>query len=186
MTSDVIRLSGVTVNAPDALQLARFYADITGGSAEGEATWARVTGPGGEIGFQQVADFRPPTWPDGEVPMHLHLDFLVDDLAATEARVLAAGATRFDTQPNDDHCLVYADPAGHPFCLTLWDGDRAAQSVGSTGDGSASTSPGVGTSRSPLSSAGSVSPLVESREPADAASPSSTSGVTSCSRVGYP
>jgi hypothetical protein len=45
----------------------------------------------------------------------------VDDLAATEARVLAAGATKFDHQPNSDHCFVYADPAGHPFCLTTWD-----------------------------------------------------------------
>jgi hypothetical protein len=52
--------------------------------------------------------------------MQLHLDFLVDDLAATEARVLAAGATKFDSQPNADHCLVFADPAGHPFCLTTW------------------------------------------------------------------
>ena len=50
---------------------------------------------------------------------HPHGD--VDDLAAAEARVLAAGATRYDFQPNADHCLVYADPAGHPFYLTTWD-----------------------------------------------------------------
>ena len=54
--------------------------------------------------------------------MLVHLEFLVDDLAATAARVLAAGATRFDHQPNDDHCLVFADPAGHPFCLSTWGG----------------------------------------------------------------
>jgi hypothetical protein len=52
--------------------------------------------------------------------MQMHLDFDVDDLDAAEARVLAAGATRFDFQPND-HCRVYADPAGHPFCLTTED-----------------------------------------------------------------
>ncbi|MBO0919563.1 VOC family protein [Cellulomonas sp. zg-ZUI222] len=121
MTSDAIRLSAVTLNAPDALALARFYAEITGGRVQGRAEWARVSGPGGDIEFQQVADLRPPTWPEGDTPMHIHLDFHVEDLAATEARVLAAGATRFDTQPNADHCLVYADPAGHPFCLSLWD-----------------------------------------------------------------
>jgi hypothetical protein len=22
---------------------------------------------------------------------------------------------------NPDHCLVFADPAGHPFCLSTWD-----------------------------------------------------------------
>ena len=52
----------------------------------------------------------------------MHLDFLVTDRAATEARVLAAGATKLDFQPNSGQCFVYADPAGHPFCLTTWDG----------------------------------------------------------------
>jgi Glyoxalase-like domain len=119
--SDHIRLAGVTVNAPNALALARFYAKITGGVATGSAHWAAVDGPNGSMGFQQVDEFRPPVWPEGKVPMHMHLDFFVDDLAATEARVLAAGATRFDFQPNSDHCLVYADPVGHPFCLSTWE-----------------------------------------------------------------
>jgi hypothetical protein len=119
--SDTIRLSGVTVNAPDAIGLARFYAVITGGAAKGNSHWASVTGPYAVIAFQQVDGFRAPVWPEGAVPMQMHLDFFVDDLGATEARVLAAGATRFDSQPNSDHCFVYADPAGHPFCLSTWD-----------------------------------------------------------------
>ena len=119
--SDTIRLSGVTVNAPDAIELARFYAVITGGVAKGDSHWAVVTGPNAVIGFQQVDDFRPPIWPGNAVPMQMHLDFFVDDLAATEARVLAAGATRYEFQPNSDHCFVYSDPAGHPFCLSMWD-----------------------------------------------------------------
>ncbi|GAA1771414.1 VOC family protein [Nocardioides hankookensis] len=118
--SDLIRLSGTTVNAPDAIALARFYAEITGGVAKGTEHWALVQGPNGDLGFQQVADHQPPTWPGGEVPMQLHLEFFVDDLEATGARVLAAGATLLEHQPNDDHCFVYADPAGHPFCLSTW------------------------------------------------------------------
>ncbi len=35
--------------------------------------------------------------------------------------MLSAGATRFTFQPNAEHCLVFADPAGHPFCLTTVD-----------------------------------------------------------------
>ncbi|GAA3259649.1 VOC family protein [Dactylosporangium siamense] len=116
---DTIRLSGATVNAPDAIALARFYALITHGAAKGNSRWATVTGPNGHIAFQQVDDFRPPAWPAGGTPMHL--DFFVDDLAATNARVLAAGAHRFEFQPNSDHCFVYSDPAGHPFCLSTWD-----------------------------------------------------------------
>jgi len=119
--SDSIRLDGTTVNAPDALALAEFYAEITDGVARGTSHWAAVTGSNGFLAFQQVDDFRPPEWPGKDVPMQLHLDFLVDDLEATGTRVLAAGGTLLDFQPNSDHCFVYADPAGHPFCLSTWD-----------------------------------------------------------------
>jgi hypothetical protein len=127
--SDGIRLSGTTVNAPDALALAEFYAKITDGVAKGTSRWAAVTGPNAFIGFQQVDDFRPATWPGGSVPMHRHLDLLVDDLEAAGAGACAAGATRLDFQPNSDHCFVYADPAGHPFCLSTWDEQSLADST---------------------------------------------------------
>lgn len=116
-----IAMSGVTINAPDAIELASFYADLTGGIARGSSHWATVTGPNANIGFQQIDDFRAPDWPRGHVPMQMHLDFLVDDLEATGARAIAAGATAFAFQPNSDHCFVYADPVGHPFCLSTWD-----------------------------------------------------------------
>jgi len=120
--SDSIKLSSVAVNAPDAPALAAFYADITGGEVTFTAAgWATVQGPGGRIDFQTVPDHVPPTWPDATRSIQMHLDFVVDDLGAAEARVVAAGATRFAFQPNADHCLVFADPAGHPFCLTTWD-----------------------------------------------------------------
>jgi hypothetical protein len=67
----------------------RFYAEITGGVAKGDEYWALVEGPNGDIGFQQIDDYRPPTWPDGEVGIQMHIEFLVDDLDATGARVLA-------------------------------------------------------------------------------------------------
>src|SRR5262249_21951077 len=72
---------------------------------------------GSDICFQAAPGYSPPSWPDAASPMQMHLDFDVDDLDATEARVLAAGATKYDFQPND-HCRVYADPVGHPFCLS--------------------------------------------------------------------
>ena len=37
---DLIRLSGTTVNTPDAIALARFNAEITGGVAKGYEHWA--------------------------------------------------------------------------------------------------------------------------------------------------
>jgi hypothetical protein len=64
-----------------------------------------------------AADHTPPTWPGAGVPIQMHLD----DLIATETPVLAAGATRYGVQPNAQQCPVFADPAGHPFCLTTCD-----------------------------------------------------------------
>ena len=122
LMSDVIRLSVTTVNAPDAIALATVLRRDHRRRREGDEHWAIVYGPNGDIGFQQVDDYRPPVWPDGDVAMQMHLDFFVDDLEATGARALAAGATRSSFQPNADHCFVYADPAGHPFCLSTWDG----------------------------------------------------------------
>lgn len=119
--SDSIKLSSVAINCGNAGELAAFYADITGGEVTMlNEVWATVNGPGGRIDFQTIPDYTPPTWPDATSPNHMHLDFYVDDLEAAGARVLAAGAKKYDYQPNDDHCFVYADPAGHPFCLSTW------------------------------------------------------------------
>ncbi len=120
--SDAIRLSSMTVNCPDARALADFYAQITGGEVTySHPAWATVISPGGRIDLQTVEDYQAPEWPGPMGKALLHLDFLVDDLIATEQRVLKAGAVRMDFQPNSEHCLVFADPAGHPFCLTTLD-----------------------------------------------------------------
>lgn len=76
--------------------------------------------PSGRIDFQTAPNYVAPTWPDESSSMQMHLDFEVDDLDATEARVLAAGATKLEYQPGTQF-RVYTDPAGHPFCLTTVD-----------------------------------------------------------------
>ena len=63
------------------------------------------------LAFQLAPDHRPPTWPDPAVPQQVHLDVMVEDAASAGPRVLALGATKLHGQG------VYADPAGHPFCL---------------------------------------------------------------------
>ncbi len=120
--SDSITLSSVALDCPNAGELAEFYADITGGTITfRHQAWATIRCPGGRIDFQTVPGYIPPTWPDPTSSIQMHLDFDVDDLEASAARVMAAGATKFEFQPNDDHCYVFADPAGHPFCLTTQD-----------------------------------------------------------------
>jgi Glyoxalase-like domain len=67
------------------------------------------------IGFQLAPDFQPPQWPDPGRPQQMHFDVMVDDIDAAEPRVLALGARRL--AGGDGGSRVYADPAGHPFCL---------------------------------------------------------------------
>ena len=119
--SNSITFGGLTIDCPQVEELAAFYAEITGGevSTAGDS-WAMVSCPGGSpICFQLAPDYVRPTWPSATSPAQMHLDFDVDDLDATEARVLAAGASKYEFQPND-HCRVFADPAGHPFCLSTY------------------------------------------------------------------
>ena len=62
--------------------------------------------------FQRVLEHQPPRWPDPRYPQQIHLDVMVDDVVAAGVAVLKLGATRLSA---GDH--VYADLAGHPFCL---------------------------------------------------------------------
>lgn len=120
--SDSIRVSSVTLNCPEATELANFYATITSGEITfSHSSFATVQSAGGRIDLQTVENYQAPSWPDDTSSALIHLDFLVDDLVAAEARVVSAGAIKFEVQPNSDHCLVFADPVGHPFCLTTID-----------------------------------------------------------------
>ena len=56
--------------------------------------------------------------------MSMHLDFEVDDLDASVAHALEAGAELVAYQPQET-VRVMLDPAGHPFCLYLDTSDPA-------------------------------------------------------------
>jgi hypothetical protein len=74
------------------------------------------------VSFQRAPGHRPPTFPDPASSQQFHLDVTVHDVEAAEAKVLALGARRLagGNDEGDDKFRVYADPAGHPFCL-VWD-----------------------------------------------------------------
>lgn len=113
----VMDLFGVTIDAPDATALGRFYAALLGmeisySGPEG----ALITGGGRSVMFQQVDGYTPPSWPDPDRPQQAHLDIAVHDLDAGEARALELGAARLSG--GGATFRVFADPAGHPFCLT--------------------------------------------------------------------
>ena len=74
------------------------------------------------LAFQKVAELPEATWPDGPIPQQLHLDTTVPtaaDLDVQHDRALALGARLLADRSADpeEPLRVYADPAGHPFCI---------------------------------------------------------------------
>jgi hypothetical protein len=88
--------------------------------------WLILTSPasGPVLAFQKVAELQEATWPDGSVPQQLHLDCTVPtqaDLDIQHERALALGARLLQDRSDDpeEQLRVYADPAGHPFCVIV-------------------------------------------------------------------
>ena len=119
----VARLTAPVLGTPDPRGLARFYQRLLGWPIrDDEAEWATLRPEDGSTGlsFQLETDHVPPVWPQepGVQQMQLHLDLQVDDLASACAVAEEAGARRLGGHEDEDEVVrVYADPAGHPFCL---------------------------------------------------------------------
>jgi predicted enzyme related to lactoylglutathione lyase len=118
---------GVTLDAPDAKALARFYARLLDWQlfedADGNgASVAPSQDAGYNLGFQTEQQYVRPVWPaePGEPQMSMHLEIEVDDLDEAVTYALGVGAELADYQPQDG-TRVMLDPAGHPFCLYLDD-----------------------------------------------------------------
>jgi catechol 2,3-dioxygenase-like lactoylglutathione lyase family enzyme len=114
------RMHHVIIDCPDPAALASFYSELIGQpvtyrSADFVVIAANDRTSG--LAFQLAPGNREPTWPDGTVPQQSHVDVMVDDLDVATERVLAIGARRLEPSAPEQHAYVFADPAGHPFCL---------------------------------------------------------------------
>ncbi len=110
----------VVLDAADLDAESSFWAGLLGGTVEADDDWHSVS-VGGEwrLGVQLAPNHVPPDWPDG-TPQQLHLDLWVDDLQSAHQEAISLGARLL--KPAEDlgaseGFQVYADPAGHPFCL---------------------------------------------------------------------
>ncbi|MBO1337011.1 VOC family protein [Streptomyces sp. VRA16 Mangrove soil] len=118
-------LQCTVLDCPDPHTLARFYATLLGGEVNRPdprwacgADWSTLhVAPGQILCFQRVTPYTPPSWPDPHRPAQFHLDVQVGDLAEAGRSARAAGATLLDAETGGRTWHVYADPAGHPFCL---------------------------------------------------------------------
>lgn len=128
----------VVLDTTDARRLAEFYRQLLGvleyrpgdePPAPGEpdpagSDWLVLRNPTGgmQLAFQQVDELPPATWPEHGVPQQLHLDMTVPTLADLERqhqRVLELGGKLLYDRTDDpeEPLRVFADPAGHPFCV---------------------------------------------------------------------
>jgi catechol 2,3-dioxygenase-like lactoylglutathione lyase family enzyme len=110
----------VVFDAADLTAESAFWAGVLGGTVDAEDDWHMVLVDGRpRIGVQLAPNHVPPDWPHG-TPQQIHLDLWVDDPAAADDLVKSLGATvlkEADDGDSPDTFQVYADPAGHPFCL---------------------------------------------------------------------
>ena len=121
MSSTTISLRCVVFDCPDPSSLASFYADLLNGQLDiSDPEWCEVHAgePAFKLAFQRAMPYSPPEWPDG-MPQQLHLDLTVTDLRAAGLRAAELGAAVLTGPVEEPGCIyvVYADPAGHPFCL---------------------------------------------------------------------
>lgn len=137
MAESYPRIAQVVLDTTDARMLAEFYRQLFGleyragdeppapnqPDPQGSDWLVLQNRHGGpQLAFQQTDGVRPSTWPDPAVPQMLHLDTVVatrDDLQIHRDRALALGATELldRTDDQDEPLYVFADPAGHPFCI---------------------------------------------------------------------
>jgi catechol 2,3-dioxygenase-like lactoylglutathione lyase family enzyme len=132
-------LTQVVLDTTDARRLAEFYRELLGyryrcgdeppppgTDDERGRDWLVLLRNDGTraLAFQQVDRLKPATWPADEIPQQLHLDMMVPDKSEFDRqhqRALALGASlRYDRSTDPGEPLrVYADPAGHPFCVFI-------------------------------------------------------------------
>lgn len=123
MSADsAVTFASFALDCADPAGVAQFYADLLGGSvtAEPEGDWFTVRWDGPDLSTQLAPGHESPDWPNGH--QQAHPDFKVADIVAAHRRVIELGGTALDPeeapQPSPEQGFrVYADPAGHPFCL---------------------------------------------------------------------
>jgi catechol 2,3-dioxygenase-like lactoylglutathione lyase family enzyme len=111
----------VVFDAADLAAESAFWAGVLNGKVGAEDHWHMVYVDGApRVGVQLAPNHVPPDWPDGTPPQQVHIDLWVDDFAVAHERVMSLGARVLKAAEDTDaidNFQVYADPAGHPFCL---------------------------------------------------------------------
>ena len=111
----------IVFDAADLDAESAFWAGLLDGHVFRDDDWHSVVDADSEwrIGVQFAANHVPPDWPDGN-PQQVHLDLHVEDPRAAHDQAIGLGARLLQPATDlaaDEGHQVYADPAGHPFCI---------------------------------------------------------------------
>jgi catechol 2,3-dioxygenase-like lactoylglutathione lyase family enzyme len=114
------RIERIVFDCSDPRAEAAFYEDLTGMRRRVVDTpehivIGREDGELPMLAFERIPDYVAPRWPDPAYPQQIHLDLFVDEPAGALESARQLGATRLRDMGGS--CPVFADPAGHPFCL---------------------------------------------------------------------
>jgi hypothetical protein len=113
----------VVFDAADLEAESSFWAGVLDGTVDAEDDWHMVMVDGApRVGVQLAPNHVPPDWPAGTPEQQIHLDLWIDkeEFPTAHDRVMSLGARVLkpaEEAASPDTFQVYADPAGHPFCL---------------------------------------------------------------------
>jgi predicted enzyme related to lactoylglutathione lyase len=114
-----IRLAEITVDCTNPAVLGEFWSALLGGElSEPLPGWRRLGTAGGPT---PALNFQPV--PEPKVgKTRIHLDLLVDDMAAAVRRVEGLGGRWLGARHDYDEGTVWqmADPEGNEFCLVQY------------------------------------------------------------------
>lgn len=115
ITRKIIVFDAADLNAESA-----FWAGLLGGTVLAEDDWHSIyVDKVPQMAIQLAPDHVPPQWPDG-TPQQIHLDIYIEDISTAHEEAMSLGARMLkaaDDLGSKQGFQVYADPAGHPFCL---------------------------------------------------------------------
>jgi fido (protein-threonine AMPylation protein) len=121
------------LDCANPVELAHFYSKITGlrvqpfdeGETAQTCEWLELLDENNrtKMAFQKIDNYRAPTWPQGDIPQQVHMDFHAKDLDIAEKELIELGAIKTEFQPKPHRFRVYLDIAGHPFCIVQSDND---------------------------------------------------------------
>ncbi len=116
MTTPTATLTSAVINVRDLEQATEFWTDLLGVDVAREVpgffVWLRPQTPGGVGIALQLVDHPKPG------PNQVHVDLVVDDIAAATTRVVELGGSLIAEHDFDEfRWNIMGDPEGNEFCV---------------------------------------------------------------------